>query len=69
MCRVPGYRVDEVWSYRVQDKDAGLALWGDEQAEQGFVALAVVVKVDVSDAPWGRQHNNTDSTLPSSRSM
>jgi len=47
--------------YRVQDEDAGLALRGDEEAEQGLVPLAVVVQVDVADAPWRRKRSERET--------
>lgn len=47
--------------YRVQDEDAGLALRGDEEAKQGLVSVAVVVQVDVSDAPWRRKRSQRET--------
>lgn len=38
-------------SYCVQDKDAGFALGGDEQAEQSLVTLTVMVQVYVANTP------------------
>lgn len=38
-------------SYCVQDKDAGFALRGDEQAKQSLVALAVMIQVHVANTP------------------
>lgn len=39
------------YSYCVQDKDAGFALRGDEQAKQSLVPLAVMVQVHVANTP------------------
>lgn len=38
-------------TYCVQDKDAGFALRGDEQAKQSLVTLTVMIQVDVANTP------------------
>lgn len=38
-------------TYLVQDKDAGFALRGDEQAKQSLVTLTVMIQVDVANTP------------------
>ena len=38
----------------VHDEDVGLLVGPDEHAEQGLVAHAVVVEVDLAEGAWGK---------------
>lgn len=57
----------EVGAHRVEDEDAGFALRGDEEAEECFVALTVMVQVDVSHAACSANGNKTLLTTCSSK--